>query len=235
MYTCVPKITIIWHTVPEIRSETDILFCHFGPLFALLPPYGPKKSKFWKNEKNARRYYHFTHVYQKWQSYDVWFPRHGVQQTEFFVILDNFLPFYLPNNLKNQNFEKIKNMPQDIIILHRCKINDNHMIYGSWDTECDGENFLSFWTIFYTFTTPTHPKNPNFEKMKKNPWDIVILHVCTINDNHMVYGSWDMECNRENFLSFWTVFCPYTTLTTQNNPKNQIFCHFGQFFALIQP
>ena len=28
-YTSVPKITIIWGTVPEIQSETD-MFYHFG-------------------------------------------------------------------------------------------------------------------------------------------------------------------------------------------------------------
>ena len=32
---------------------------------------------------------------------DVWFLRYGVEQTEFFVILDGFLPFYPLNNLKN--------------------------------------------------------------------------------------------------------------------------------------
>ena len=37
-YTCVRKITIIWCTVPEILSETDKKFCHFGWFFALLPP-----------------------------------------------------------------------------------------------------------------------------------------------------------------------------------------------------
>ena len=35
-YTCVPKTTIIWGTVPEIQSETN-LFCHFGQFFALPP------------------------------------------------------------------------------------------------------------------------------------------------------------------------------------------------------
>ena len=103
-YTCVPKITIIWCMVPEIWSATDKTFCHYGPFFALLPPYGPRKSKFWKNEKNTWRYYHFTHVYHKWQSYDVWFLSYWAQQTEFFVILDYFLHFYPPNNPKNQNF-----------------------------------------------------------------------------------------------------------------------------------
>ena len=35
-YTYVPKIKITWCTVPEKRSKTDIIFCHFGAFFALL-------------------------------------------------------------------------------------------------------------------------------------------------------------------------------------------------------
>ena len=31
----------------------------------------------------------------------------------------------------------------------------------------------------------------------------------------MMYGSWDIKQDRQNFLSFWTVFCPFTPLTTQ--------------------
>ena len=49
--------------------------------------------------------------------------------TEFFVILDYFLPFNPPNNPENQNFQKMKKIPEDII-LHMCTINENHM-YGS--------------------------------------------------------------------------------------------------------
>ena len=51
--------------------------------------------------------------------------------------------------------------------------------------------------------------------MKNMLGDIIILHMCTINDNHMIYGSRDMEHDRQNFLSFWTIFCPFTPLTTQ--------------------
>ena len=49
----------------------------------------------------------------------------------------HFGPFFVlltPDNLKNQNFEKMKEKktpPGDIIILHTCMINDNHMMYGS--------------------------------------------------------------------------------------------------------
>ena len=54
--------------------------------------------------------------------------------------------------------------------------------------------------------------------MKKTPEDIIILQMCTINDSHMMYGYWDMECNGQKFLSFWTAFLLFYP---PNNPKNQ--------------
>ena len=74
----------VWFS--EIWSATEIIFCHSGLFVALLPPYGPRKSKFWGNEKNIWRYYHFANVYYKWESYNVWFLRHGMQQTKIFFI-----------------------------------------------------------------------------------------------------------------------------------------------------
>ena len=38
----------------------------------------------------------------------------------FFVILGHFLPFYTPSYPENQNVEKIKKTPRDIIVLHKC-------------------------------------------------------------------------------------------------------------------
>ena len=99
--------------VTQIQSETDRIFSHLGPFFALLPP---------------------------------------------------------PPSLTTQkikNFQKLKKMHGDTIILHRCTINENHMMYGSWDVEHDRENFFSFWTIFCLLTPPTNPENENFEKMNK--------------------------------------------------------------------
>ena len=37
-YTNISITTIIWGTVPEIWSETDSIFCYFGPFFAFIPP-----------------------------------------------------------------------------------------------------------------------------------------------------------------------------------------------------
>ena len=118
-YTCVPKITIIWCMVPEIWSATYRIFCHYGLFFAFLPPppthYGPRKSKFWKNDKTLEDIIILMTINDS-----QWFFWYGVQQTKLFVILDCFLPFYPPNNPKNQNFEKLKKNPRDIIILHKC-------------------------------------------------------------------------------------------------------------------
>ena len=107
-----------------------------------------------------------------------------------FIILDPFLHFNPLNNLKNQSFGKIKEHPGDIIILHMCTINDNHIIYGSWDIEHDGQNLLSFWTVFCPFK-------------------------CTKNHDHMLYCSLDMARNGCScYFSFWTSFCPFTLLTS---------------------
>ena len=51
--------------------------------------------------------------------------------TELFVILDHFLPFYPPMDPENQNYGKMNNTSEDIIILQLHNINDSHMMYGS--------------------------------------------------------------------------------------------------------
>ena len=72
------------------------------------PTNNSQNQNFQKMNKNTWRYYYFTHMYHKWQSYDEWFLRCGVPRTKCFVILDCFLLFYPPNNSENSNFEKKK-------------------------------------------------------------------------------------------------------------------------------
>ena len=78
LYTSVPKIIIISYTLPEIWLVADVIFIlHFELFFALLPPYQLQKSnlkKMKKKKKNIRRY-HFSHMYHKLWSYDVWLLR----------------------------------------------------------------------------------------------------------------------------------------------------------------
>ena len=112
--------------------------------------------------------------------------------------------------------EKTLKTPGYITLLHMCTINKDHMMYGSSDMECD-RIFSHFGPSTALFNLPNNPKNQSFEKMKKTPEDIIVLHTCTINDNHMIYSSCDMKHYRHfgPFLSFWAIFCPFTKLTTQ--------------------
>ena len=105
----------------------------------------------------------------------VWFLKYRARWTDFSVILHNFLPFYSPNNPKNQNFEKLTKMPSDIIIFQMCTINDNHMMFCSWNMQCDGQNFLSFWTIFCPFITPLKTWKINIKKKWKEHLEILSL------------------------------------------------------------
>ena len=87
------------------------------------------------------------------------------------------------------------------------------MMYGCWDMKHDGQNFLSFWTIFCPFTPETTQQIKTLKKWKKTPGGIIILHTCTKNHDHMLYCSSDMVCDGCNYFSFWTIFFPFTPLT----------------------
>ena len=85
----------------------NIYICDFG-LFFPFNFLATWKMKILKKWKNYLEVFYFTHVHHKWKSYAVFFLTYGVRQTECFVILGHFLLFYLTNNPKNQNFEKVK-------------------------------------------------------------------------------------------------------------------------------
>ena len=129
-------------------------------------------------------------------------------QTEFFIILDHFLPFYPHNNPKKSKFEKIKKALGDIIILHMCIINDNHMMHGSSDTEHDRQNFL-FWTIFCTFIPVTNWKT-KILKNENTTWRY--YHFIQVYHKWNSYDVWFLRygvCDRQK-----TVLGTFTPLTT---------------------
>ena len=106
------------------------------------------------------------------------------QRIKYFVILGHFLPFYL---------EKLKKTPGDIIILHRLIYHKWRsydvwfLIYGAQQTGC-----FVILGQFLPFGPLHNLQNQNFKKMKKTPWDIIILRMCTKNHGHRMYGSWGM-------------------------------------------
>ena len=179
------------------QAEIFNILGNFLPFY----PLSTQKIKILKKIEKTPKDISFSK--HKWQSYDLWFLRYGVQQTEFFVILDYFLPIYPPNNLEKSKFKKnMKTLPGYIIILHRCNINDSHMMYGSWATDHDRQNLFVILDHFLPFYPPNNLKNQNIETIKKTLGDIIIWNMCNVSDNHMMYGSWDTECDRQNFLSF---------------------------------
>ena len=127
----------------------------------------------------------------------------------FLVILGHFLPFYPPNNPKNQNFEKIKKTPRYIIILHLRTTNDNHMIYGSWDIKCDRQNFP--FTPSLAIQKTKISKKFQKKKKKTTPGDIIIVHKCTKNHDYVLHNC----C-----FSFWAIFFPFCP---PNSSKNDNF------------
>ena len=220
--------------------ECNIIFC------LLLLYYWPQKLTFEKNVKTTWRYYPFTHVYHKSRSYNVWFLRYKVQRTEFLVILGHFYPLTL---LTTQ------------MMIMWCMVPE---ISSTTD------RIFCHFRLFFALLSPSSPKNENFKTMKKIIGDIIILHKCTKNHNHMLYCSWYMVCDRSNwYSSFLTIFCPFTPITAQKIKIKKIkkgleiwsfytivatvmiICytvldiwhvtdmvvifHFGLFFALLPP
>ena len=103
-------------------------------------------------------------MYQKSWSYAILLLRYGVWGMYLlFFILGYFLHFYPLNSPKNENFKTIKKKKKtlgDIIILHKCTKNHDHMLYCSWDMVRDRCNFfiLSYFFPFYLLNSLKNQK-----------------------------------------------------------------------------
>ena len=111
-------------------------------------------------------------MHHNWQSYDVWFLRYGARRTKFFFFLGNFLTFY-PLTIheikilkKMQKKEKEREMPGDIIILHKCTINNNHAMYVSWYMEATDIFFFVISEHFLPFSQSLHPTTQKIKILK---------------------------------------------------------------------
>ena len=149
----------------------------------------------------------YIHVYHKWRSYDIWFLKYKVWQTEIFVILGYFLPFQPPDNLENQNFKIEKNT------WRYCHFTHLHHKLQSFDVR-----FTKIWSatdhsgLFFAFSHPYAPRKSKFRKNEKSTWRY--YHFTNINDSHMRHGSSGMQCNRQNFFVILDCFMPFYPLPT---------------------
>ena len=116
----------------------------------------------------------------------------------YFSFWTIFCPLTAPNTKISKKWKE-KKKPGDVIILQKCTINYDHMVYCSWYMACDNrcDCYFSFWAIFCHFTPQAFLKNENFKKIEKNTrryhqltqvhrksWSYVILF--------LRYGTWCM-------------------------------------------
>ena len=161
----------------------------FLPLWAIFCPLTLLTSKFW-NKKNSCRHYHFTLMYHKWQSYDVWFLRYQAwlisrDIRQFFVILGYFLPFYP--------------LTQKIKFLKKWKKLLGILSFYPWVPQ------IKIICMVPEISSTT---------------DIIFCHLgpvfLTKNCDHRLYCSWDIVRDGCNcYFSFWATSCPFTSLIAQ--------------------
>ena len=113
----------------------------------------------------------------------------------------------------------MKKTTEHTINLQMCIINDSHMMYCPWHMECNRHNFLSFWMVFALLAPPPPPTTRKINILKKLKKRLEILSFYTGAPKMtiiwcMVPEIW-LECDGQNFLWFWAIFCPFTPLTTQ--------------------
>ena len=104
-----------------------------------------------------------------------------------------------------------------------CTINGNHM-YGPWNMDRNRHSFFVIFGHFFPFYPINYLKNQNLKK-KNNNKRHHHLHLCTTNDNQMIYVSWDMECGWQNYLSIWAIFY---LLTPVRATKTKMFKNWKQ-------
>ena len=117
-----------------------------------------------------------------------------------------FFPFY-PLTTQEMKIKKKKEKNTCWHFLHMYPT--NHMMDASLDVEQNRQNCFVILDQFFPFYPLKTQKIKIFKKWKKSlKISLVYIHNCTIIDNHMMYDSSDMKCNR-------------------------IFCYSGTFFALL--
>ena len=140
-----------------------------------------------------------------------------MRQTGFFVFLGHFLHFYLPPLhpcVPWMKILKLKKTPCDIIILHVSTINDNHMMYGSWDMEHDGQNFLKFWTVFRPFF-PLKNRKIKILKQWKKCLEILPSYIgVPVYHKLQSYDVWFLRYQARR-TEFFVILDPFTTVKTK--------------------
>ena len=141
-----------------------------------------------------------NHNYMRYSSWDTeWVSQKNLS---FWAI---FCPFTPLTTWKTKILEKMKKAS-----FYTCvpKIMICYMLLEIWSaTDTIFCCFGSFFALLSHYIDPE-------KKLEKNLGDIILLHMCTINENHMMHGSWDIKAQGIEFLAIWGHFLPFDPLTT---------------------
>ena len=181
---------------------------------------------------------HMSIINENHKIHGSWDMQHN---TDFFVILGHFFPFYSTNNPENQNSKKMEKhleilsfyicVPQMTIIL--CVVTE---IWSATDS------ILCHLRPFFALSSHQQLEKPEFWKNEEKK-HLEISSFYTYVPQMMII--WCMvpeilSTTNRIFLSFWTILCPFTPLTTQKTKilekwkrdiesDSQIFIIFDHF------
>ena len=139
--------------------------------------------------------------------YVFWNIRHDRQNFLSFVII--FCPL-TPLTIQKIKILKNWNQHPEIVSIYICAPKKTIiwcMVLLIWSIT---DKIFCHFGPFFAILNPMGPQSRNFEQMNKVLGDIIISQMCAINDNHMIYGFWDLE-----------------------HDKARVFCHFEPFFAIL--
>ena len=173
-----------------------------------------QKIKILKKWKSTRRYYHFTLAYQM---YIIWctVPEITSMIKWFFLLFWAIFCHFTPLTTWKINILKKWKTCLEISSFYTCVPKMTIiwcMVHEIWSPT---DWIFCHFGLFFVLLPLYHPGKSKFWKNETNPGDIIILHLRSINENRMMDGYRYMEHNRQNIFSFWTIFCLFTSLTTQ--------------------
>ena len=164
-----------------------------------------------KIKKNNCRY-HYQNlddmIYMIYSSWDI------EQNILILVILGNILPFYPHKNPKIKILKNKKICWRYHYFTHVYQKSQSYCVQLMRYRVKQAEFFviLDHFLPFYPLWT---------QKIKiVEKWTIHLKILSFYNDSYMIYSSWDVKCNRHNFLSFGLFFALLPPLTTR---KMKIF------------
>ena len=98
-----------------------------------------------------------------------------------------------------------------------CTINEDHIVYCSWDIRCDGQLFVIL-DHFLPFDLPNNPKYQDCEKWKK-AWGY--YHLILVYRKWRSYDVWFLRYGARQ-IEFFVILGHVLLFYPTNNSKNQI-------------